>query len=130
LLRVALLLAGLDSLAAGAWAALRPADVFASFQLPPSPDSLLLARALGGLLVFQAGCLLLAARRPADCGGLVLLPLAGRLLQCGVWLWLLGTDRVSLPPAPLRLLLLHDAVWLPLFLAFLWARPRPHPKEE
>jgi hypothetical protein len=25
---------------------------------------------------------------------------------------------------------LHDAVWLPPFVAFLWARPKQPPKEE
>src|SRR5262249_2066860 len=97
LLRVLLMLAGLDSLAARAWSALWPASLFELLQRPSLGDFLLLTPALGGLLLFQAGCLLLAGWRPAIYGGLVLLPLAGRLLLCGVWLWLLGSDRAHLP---------------------------------
>jgi len=31
-------------------------------------------------------------------------------LQAGLWLWLLGTDRVRLPVAPLAGLLAHDLI--------------------
>jgi hypothetical protein len=126
LARILLLLAAADSLAAGAWAVLRPGALFALLQTSPPAggDALFLERILGLLLLGQALCLLAAAWRPADCGGLVLVPLAGRLLLCGVWLWLLGTSRVYLPPTPLRGLLLHDAAWVPVFLGFLWVRLR------
>jgi hypothetical protein len=124
LARALLLLAALDSLAAGAWAAARPAGLFDWLGAAPSPDALGLWRVLGVLLLGQALCLAAAAWRPADCGGLVLVPLAGRLLLCGAWLVLLGTDRVSLPPLPLRWLALHDALWVPVFLGFLRARRR------
>jgi hypothetical protein len=124
--RILLLLAAADSLAAGAWAALRPLDLFALLETsPPSGgDAVFLWRILGLLLVGQGLCPIAAAWRPADCGGLVLVPLSGRLLLCGVWLWLLGTSRVHLPPTSLRGLLLHDAIWLPVFLGFLCARRR------
>jgi hypothetical protein len=129
LARILLLAAAADSLAAGAWAALRPGALFALLQpAPPEPpfvasgDALFLWQVLGLLLVCQSSCLIAAAWRPADCGGLVIVPLSGRLLLCGVWLWLLGTSRVRLPPEPLRGLLLHDAAWLPVFLGFLWVR--------
>jgi hypothetical protein len=124
LARALLLAAAADSFVAGAWAVLRPQALFALLGTPPSPDALSLWRLLGVLLVGQGLCLLQAAWRPADYGGLVLVPLSGRLLQCGVWLWLLGTPRLSLPPDPLRGLLLHDAIWLPLFLVFLLAGRR------
>jgi hypothetical protein len=129
LARSLLLVAAADSFAAGAWAVLRPEALFALLGTPASADALSLWRLLGVLLVGQGLCLIPAAWRPADCGGLVLVPLSGRLLLCGAWLWLLGTPRVSLPPAPLRLLLLHDAAWLPVFLGFLGARRLRQGKE-
>jgi hypothetical protein len=123
---VLLILAALDSLATGAWAALRPGDLFEFLQTTGSPDALLLCRALGALAGFQGVCLLFAAFRPAANRFLVLLPFSGRVLFCGVWLWLLGSDRVRLPTDRLELLLLHDAVWLPIFCGFLLMRqPAP-----
>ncbi len=125
LARILLLLAAADSFAAGAWAVVRPDGLFALLQYAASEDALFLWRVLGALFVGQGLCLVAAVWRPADCGGLVLVPLAGRLLLCGIWLWLLGTPRVHLPPEPLRGLLLHDAAWLAVLLGLLWAlRPR------
>ncbi len=121
LARILLLLAAADSFAAGAWAVGWPDALFALLGMSAPVDARSLWRLLGGLLLGQGVCLIPAAWRPADCGGLVLVPLFGRLLLCSVWLWLLGTSRVSLPAGPLRGLLLHDALWLPLFLGFLWA---------
>jgi hypothetical protein len=129
LARILLLLAAADSLAAGAWAVGRPDALFDLLGTPATADARSLWRLLGVLLLGQGLCLIPAAWRPADCGGLVLVPLSGRLLLCGVWLWLLGTPRVSLPPGPLRGLLLHDAAWVPVFLGFLWARRRQGPNQ-
>ncbi len=124
--RILLLLAAADSFAAGAWAVLRPDALFALLNMTPpaSGDALFLWQALGVLLQCQGLCLVAAAWRPAARGGLVVVPLAGRLLLCAVWLWLLGASRVSLATTPLLGLLLHDAAWLPVFLGFLWARRR------
>ena len=142
-----LVLAAVDSTAAGAWALLRPDDLFRLLQCPPSADRLLLCRALGFLFLTHAPCLLLAAFRPGFAG-LTLLPLSGRLLSSGVWLWLLGACRMvaaqadpALHGGPERVwpwllgsgdlaavggvltaLLLHDAVWPPLLAAFLAMR--------
>jgi hypothetical protein len=126
LARTLLFVAAADSLAAGGWAVLRPGSLFALLAAPAPADALSLWRLLGVLLLGQGVCLIAAAWRPGDCGSLVVVALCGRLLLCGVWLWLLGTPRVRLPPVPLRGLLLHDAVWLPVFLGILWAcRSRP-----
>jgi hypothetical protein len=119
-----LVLAAIDSLVMGAWACWRPQDLFAFLQTTGSPDALLLCRALGAIWIFQGVCLFFAVVRPAENGLVVLLPLSGRMLLCGVWLWLLGTDRVTLPADRLRMLLLHDAIWVPIFGGFLLVRPR------
>jgi hypothetical protein len=119
LLRLLLLLAALDSLVAGGMAVLRPDYLFTWLQLRPLPDRLLLTRALGALLLTHVPCLVLAALRPLQWGGLVLVPLLGRALLAGVWLWLLHADRVQPSPQALHALLLHDAAWLPVFVAFL-----------
>jgi hypothetical protein len=127
-----LLAAALDSLLFGLWAALRPADLFRLLDValpadayclwqvhvgvlsrrvmssPRVSDAFLLWQLLGLLLLVHFVFLLLAALRPASLGGLALAPLLGRALQAGLWLWLLGTDRVSLPVTPLAVLLTHD----------------------
>ena len=123
--RALLLLAACDSLGAGLWLALRPADWLHFLQAPASPDAPPLARVLGVLLVGHAPCLALAAGSKAAGTsraarrGLVLVPAFGRALLVGLWLWLLGTDRVSLPAGPLLTLLAHDGAVLALCLAFL-----------
>ena len=144
--RPLLLAAALDSLLFGLWAALRPADLFRLLKVPlpegafylwqvhvgalsrqamRSPrvsDAFLLWQLLGLLVLVHFVFLLLAALRPGPRGGLALAPLLGRALQAGLWLWLLGTDRMSLPATPLAALLAHDALVTaalagPLFLA-------------
>src|SRR5438874_1395589 len=87
-----LLLAALDAAAAGAWGVSRPGDLFAMLQQAPSDDGLLLCRLLGLLYLMQAVFLFLAAFRPGFVG-LTLAPLLGRMLLCGLWLWLLGSGR-------------------------------------
>ena len=142
--QIVLTLAALDSAAAGAWVVARPGDLLRLLQCPPSDDRILLCRALGLLFLTHAPCLLLAAFR-SGCAGLTLLPLGGRLLASGVWLWLLaaggmaagadpvlhGADQVwpwltgagaAAVRVALTALLLHDAVWLALLAAFLWMR--------
>jgi hypothetical protein len=128
--------AALDSFLFGLWAVLRPADLFRllDVRLPDDPfylwqvhvgvlsrktmssprvsDAFLLWQLLGVLLLAHLVFLLLAALRPAARGGLALAPLLGRALLAGLWLWLLGTDRVSLPRAPLAGLLAHDVLVL------------------
>jgi hypothetical protein len=115
-----LLPAALDTLAVGLWALARPADLFALLQAPPLPDPLLLWQALGALSLGHVLCLGAAIVRPDPCSGLVLVPLLGRALQAGIWLWLLGSDRVQgLPRHPLTLLLIHDTFWLAVFALYL-----------
>ena len=132
--RPLLLAAALDSLLFGLWAVLRPADLFRLLDVPlpadayhlwqvhvgvlsrramSSPrvsDAFLLWQLLGLLLLVHFIFLLLAALRPAARGGLALAALLGRALQAGLWLWLLGTDRVHLPVTPLAVLLTHDVL--------------------
>jgi hypothetical protein len=118
--RLVLLAAGLDAVLAGGWAVFRPDDLFAALNLAPTPDRLLTARALGGLVLTHAPFLGFAAARPERWGGLALVALAGRALTSGMWLWLLGARPGEAPAAPW--LLAHDAAWLPLLAAFLAAR--------
>jgi hypothetical protein len=132
--RPLLLAAAVDSLLFGLWAVLRPADLFRLLDVPlpadayhlwqvhvgvlsrdamSSPrvsDPFLLWQFLGLLLLIHVTFLLPAAMRPSSRGGLALAPLLGRALQAGLWLWLLGTDRVRLPVPPLVVLLAHDVV--------------------
>jgi len=124
-----LLLAALDSAATGALALIYPSILFRFLQIPPSADGLLLCRLLGLLFLAHAPFLLLAAHRPHIYGGLTLAPLFGRMLSCGVWLWLLGSGRTPADHAALLVLLVHDAVWLPVFAGFLLASSKslaPH----
>jgi hypothetical protein len=124
-----LLLAALDTAVAALWVLLRPADLLAFLGAPPTHDALLLARALAALLLAgQAPCLVLAAARPDTAGGLALVPLAGRAQLAGVWLWLLGTDRVVLPARPLGVLLAHDGLGLAVLGLFLVARSAGRPE--
>jgi hypothetical protein len=140
--------AALDSLLFGLWAVLRPADLFGllGVRLPDDPlslwqvhvgalsrqamssprvsDAYLLWQLLGLLLLLHFVFLLLAALRPAARGGLALAPLLGRALLAGLWLWLLGTDRVSLPRAPLVVLLAHDAFVTAVLTGALFAKPQ------
>jgi hypothetical protein len=116
-----LVVCALDTAVTGVWAVLRPGDLFALLQQPPDDDGFLLCRALGLLYVTQALFVILAAFRPR-CAGLALAPLLGRLLACGVWLWLMGSGRMPSAVAALLALLANDALWPPLLAAFLWAR--------
>ena len=116
-----LLVAAADAAVAGGWAAVRPADLFTLFQYPANDDGLLLCRLLGALYLTYALFLALAVYRPAAFGGLTLAPFLGRLILCGVWLWLLGSGRMSAAANALLALLTHDAVWPPVFAGFLWS---------
>jgi hypothetical protein len=66
---------------------------------------------------------------PEAFGPLALVPLLGRALSLGAWLFLLGTDRVHLAPTPLRVLAVNDALTLTALTVFLvvWVRTRPRP---
>jgi hypothetical protein len=115
-------------------------DAWAGQLLAPRdnpPDGILPPRDAGlwQLLAFlslaQAGFLALAAWRPRGLGGLVAVPLIGHALGAALWLWALGTTytflegRVPFPErGPLLALAAHEAVWVPLLLAFLfvWRR--------
>ena len=67
----------------------------------------------------HAPFLILAVRQPRVYGGLPLAPFIGRMLSCGVWLWLLGSERTTANHAALLGLLVHDGVWLPIFIYWL-----------
>jgi hypothetical protein len=66
---------------------------------------------------------------PEAFGPLVLVPLFGRALSLGAWLFFLGTDRVRLAPTPLAVLAVNDALGLIVLAVFLvaWYRARPRP---
>ena len=110
-----LILGALDSAAMGLVALLYPSMLFRFLQIPSNSDALFLCRLLGVLFIGHAPFLILAARQPGVYGGLTLAPLIGRVLSCGVWLWLLGSTRTTADHAALLVLLAHDAVWLPIF---------------
>jgi hypothetical protein len=125
LARVFLILAAGDSLAYGGWIIARPAGLFELFGLAPGTklrpegffgpveDRRLLWTCLGVALLFQGFCLLAAAVQSARFRSLLFVPLLGRGLLVGLWVWLLASDRLLLPREPLLALLAHDAVWLP-----------------
>jgi hypothetical protein len=148
--------AAVDSLAWGLWNLCRPRWAFEQIGVEPrndtwfwqllnprdagevkegeTPPPLIPAPRDAGLWHLLAFCSLanaialgLAAWRPASFGGLVVLPLVGRAITAGLWLWALGTidsfpeNRVPFQHRePLLVLALHEAVWLPIFLGFLF----------
>jgi hypothetical protein len=114
--RAVLGLAALDSVASGGWALLRPVDVYAWLHLQAPQDAFLLP-VLGGLLVVQGMCLIAALLRPEWWAGFIWVPLLGRPLLAGLWLWLFGAGRF--PQQTTLLLLAHEALWLPGFAVFL-----------
>ncbi len=120
--RAVLGLAALDSLASGGWALLDPKNVFAWLLIPVPQDAFLLP-VLGVLLIAQGLCLFAALIRPTAWAGFVWVPLLGRMLLAGLWLWLLGSGRVPRPTA--LLLLAHEALWLPGFAIFLMTQRSP-----
>jgi hypothetical protein len=120
------LLAALDQLGVGLWALLRPDGVLALLRLPPlpvelPPDRLLLMRLLGALALAHVAFLGILLWRPERWGPFALVPLLGRALGTGLWLWVYGSDRLQLPASPPLLLAAHDALWLPVFAWFLIA---------
>ena len=115
--------AALDSAASGGWAMLWPEQIFALLQIEAPTDAFLL-RGLGVLLILNAMCLIAAAARPATWGGLVWVPLLGRFLNGGIWLWLLAAKCDDALQPALFLLLAHEALWLPGFVVFLIRRLR------
>jgi hypothetical protein len=135
--RLLLLLAALDTVGLGLWAALRPADLFTFLQmpLPPSevlpPDRALLWRILGVLALAHAVFLAILVWRPEAYGPLTLVPLIGRAVQAGLWLWVCCTDRLAWPsPGRPFVLAVHDAAWVPVLVGFLlvwwcWRRAAP-----
>jgi hypothetical protein len=110
-------LAALDSFGWGGWAALRPADLFAWLQTS-LPHDAVLWQLLGLLTIMQGVFLVAVVAWPESLGPLILVPLTGRLLATGTWLWLLGTDRVHLPAATLLALVAHDGFWAALCASF------------
>jgi hypothetical protein len=113
--RIIFLVAALDSLVATAWSLSRPNALFSLLDLT-TPQDAFLWPVLGGLSLAHAAFLLVAARQKTDAG-FAWVAVIGRAVQCGLWLWLLGTDRVHAAPLPLALLVGHDAVILALVAA-------------
>jgi hypothetical protein len=85
------------------------------------PDRLLLVRLLGALALVHGGVSVILLVAPQRAGSVAVVPLLGRLLGVGTWLFLLGTDRLVLPRAGLWILLARDAVWVPPLAWFLIA---------
>jgi hypothetical protein len=141
LFKVVLAVASLDSVTYGLWAVCWPDDLFNRLDLAArdpvkwkllgvaleTADHILLWRVLGVLFLSQALILAIAAWKPSAYGALVLSALIGRALSLGMWLWLLGTERVQLRAAPLYGLAVHDGVWALMFTVFLtmWTFRKP-----
>jgi hypothetical protein len=128
LARIILAVMALDSLALGVWAIARPGGLF-TLLLPEvaPPHDAFLWKVLGYLSLANAGCLTIAAVWPVPFGGIALVPWVGRLLSCGMWLWLLATPVIAVAREPLWYLLGHDAcglLALTVFLAFLYVLHR------
>jgi len=109
--RLILAVAAVDCTAMGLWAIVAPNDLFTRLTLAPPTDGFLWTW-LGWLSLANALCLVMAAIWPGSFRGLTYVPWLGRMLSCGMWLWLLGTDRIAPASAPLWWLLAHDALWL------------------
>jgi hypothetical protein len=118
--RLVLAVAALDSLGMGVWASAFPDQLFTLLRLKPPTDAFLWP-VLGLLYLANAVCLAGAAVWPADYGSLTLVPWVGRLLSCGMWLWLLGSTHIAPAHEPLWWLLGHDAFWLVLLTGILVA---------
>src|SRR5260370_11132380 len=104
--RMILVVMALDSLAVGVCAIARPDGLLTLRQLTPPaaaplPDGAFLWTVLGYLNLANALCLAVAAVWPVRFGGIALVPWVGRLLSCGMWLWLLSTPVIA--PARQRL---------------------------
>jgi hypothetical protein len=124
LLRIVLGLAAVDSAVVGLWALLRPEDVFRWVQLPEVSggvpgDRLSLWSLLGVIALVYSLFLGILIWQPARTGPLALAPLLGRLIGCGFWLFVLGSDRVELADGPCLLLAAHDAFWALMMAGFL-----------
>jgi hypothetical protein len=124
-------LAALDSVVVGLWAWLRPGDVFGWLRLPEAAwdhprDRLLLWAVQGPIALVYALFLVILIWRPDRHGSLALAPLLGRLLGCGVWLFVSVSPRAALPEGPGLLLAAHDGFWSLVLAAFLvvWWRLR------
>jgi hypothetical protein len=120
-----------DSLLA-AGVALYGAEAFLSWLgLPETAagaphDRELLLRLLGVLALVHAVVLVILVKWPGELGPLALVPLLGRLMGTGLWLWVWATPRLHLAPGPPLLLALHDAVGVLGLVWFLvaWRRWR------
>jgi hypothetical protein len=141
LFRILLALAAVDSLAYALWAMVWPDGLFQHLDVPPhepiewkligvgleTADHILLWRVMGALFLAQACILAVVVWKPNVYGSMIVAALIGRLLPLGLWLWLLGTERVQLRAAPLEALAIHDGVWVLVFTVFLvlWLFRKP-----
>jgi hypothetical protein len=108
--------AALDTLGFGLWGFVRPGDLLALLDAASTPDALFMLRSLAALHTAHVTAFVLLVLPAVRSAGLLVGPLLDRTLLIGLWAWLLGTDRVRLAPAVLRLLLTHDALWLVVLL--------------
>jgi hypothetical protein len=133
--QIALVVGALDCVAYGLYAWFRPEWLFEFLQFathPPidweilrvsleSPDEVLLWRLLGAFFWAHSVILVVAAWRPRRLGSIAWAPLIGRGLMLGLWLWLLGSERVHMARNALWVLVGHDgAVLLLLGMVLTW----------
>jgi hypothetical protein len=120
--------AAVDALVTGAWALLLPGDLLDLLAMPATPDRLWMWRAIGSLTASQAGFLAAAAVRPGRWANAALVAISGRALSVGVWVWLAASGKAEAATSALWILATHEALWLPLLAAFLWAATRTRRK--
>jgi hypothetical protein len=124
--RLLLLLAALDTLGCGLCATVEPSSLFTFLGMPLSldipPDRLQLWWALGFVALAHAVFLAILTWRPEAHGPLALVPLIGRAIPVGLWLWAGCTARLEWPSrVPPFVLAAHEAVWLLVLAGFLLA---------
>jgi hypothetical protein len=134
--QIALVVAAMDCLAYGLYAWFRPEWLFEFLQFTThpaidwekilhvslkSPDEVLLWRLLGVFFWAHAVILVIAAWQPRRLGSITWAPLIGRGLMVGLWLWLLGSERLHMARNALWVLVGHDAaVLLLLSMVLMW----------
>jgi hypothetical protein len=84
-------------------------------------DREMLLMVLGWLALAHCVVLGMLGKWPEELGPLAAVPLLGRLMGAALWLWVWATPRLHLAPEPVLWLAVHDAIWVPGLVGFLFA---------
>jgi hypothetical protein len=124
--RALLLGLAVDTLRGGLWM-LFQAEALLSFLQAPAVlegqphDARLLLHLLGLLAVSQVVFLGMVLWRPETWGSVAVVPLFGRLLGVGLWLWLSASERSTLSQGAMSLFLVPDVIGVAVLAWFLVA---------